>query len=150
MSHEPVSSMPISPGPSQQDVTMPSSRTRSSTSSEKTFDVLFDILSQQKVDSGDTFDEAFYLDQKGPRKLWISKELNPDFQHQLEQQQKTEANKERRRRLACGETSETQHDIQHDDLSDDELQDEDFEETDLAEFMEASMTCSTPEVSDRP
>ena len=84
-------------------------------------DVLFDILSQQKVDSGDTFDEAFYLDQKGPRKLWISKELNPDFQHQLEQQQKTEANKERRRRLACGETSETQHDTQHDDLSDDEL-----------------------------
>ena len=54
-----------------------------------------------------------------------------------------------RRRLAGGETSETQHDIQH-DLSDDELQDEDFEETDLAEFMEASMTCSTPEVSDRP
>ena len=68
LSHEPVSSMPISPGPSQEDVPMPSSRTRSSTSSEKTFDVLFDILSQQKVDSGDTFDEAFYLVQKGPRK----------------------------------------------------------------------------------
>ena len=47
--------------------------------------------------------------------------MNPDFQHQLEQQQKTEANKERRKRLACGETSETQHDTQHDDLSDDEL-----------------------------
>ena len=61
-----------------------------------------------------------------------------------------EANKKRRKRLACGETSETQHDTQHDDLSDDELQDEDFEETDLAEFMEASMTCSTPEVSDCP
>ena len=45
-----------------------------------------------------------------------------------------EANKKRRKRLACGETSETKHEIQHDD---DELQDEDFEETDLAEFMEA-------------
>ena len=54
--------------PSQEDVPMPSSRTRSSTSSEKTFDVLCDILSQQKVDSGDTFDEAFYLVQKGPKK----------------------------------------------------------------------------------
>ena len=42
-----------------------------------------------------------------------------------------EANKKRRKRLACGETSETKHEIQHDDLSDDELQDEDFEETDL-------------------
>ena len=68
LSHEPVSSMPISPGPSQEDVPIPSSHTRSSTSSEKTFNVLFDILSQQKVDSGDTFDEVFYLVQKGPRK----------------------------------------------------------------------------------
>ena len=68
LSHEPVSSMPISPGPSQEDVPMPSSRTRSSTSSEKTFEVLLDILSQQKVDSGNSFDESFYLVQKGQRK----------------------------------------------------------------------------------
>ena len=44
LSHEPVSSIPTSPCPSREDIQMPS-RTRSSTSSEKTFDVLFDILS---------------------------------------------------------------------------------------------------------
>lgn len=152
------SNMAISPGPSQpqEQPVRPSSRTRSSVSTERQwmegFDVLFDILSQQKVDSGEhEFDEDFYIDQKGPRKLWIAKKLNPEFQHHSEQQQKTESNRERRRRLASGEATFAPNPTLPDDVSsEEEPQDHEFDEVDLSEFMEASMTCSTPEVLDRP
>ena len=129
----------------------PSSRTRSIVSTEtewkEEFEVLFDILSQKKVDEGEQlFDEEFYIDQKGPRNLWISKNLNPDFKDQYEQLEKTEANRERRQRLASGKTnanfSQTapQDDLSdEDDLGLDEPCEEDFEETDLNEFMDTSM-----------
>ena len=142
-----------SPGPSQPQEPMPrpSSRTRSIVSTEtewkEEFEVLFDILSQKKVDEGEQlFDEEFYIDQKGPRNLWISKNLNPDFKDQYEQLEKTEANRERRQRLASGKTnanfSQTapQDDLSdEDDLGLDEPCEEDFEETDLNEFMDTSM-----------
>ena len=95
-----------------------------------------------------------YIDQRGPRNLWISKNLNPDFKDQYEQLEKTEANRERRQRLASGKTnanfSQTapQDDLSdEDDLSLDEPCEEDFEETDPNEFMDTSMAHATPEVS---
>jgi hypothetical protein len=83
--------------------------------------------------------------------LWRSKKLNPEFKEELKQQQSLEENRERRRRLACGETSTASGAIENDDESSDtEPQDDDFEEADLTEFMDTSDTCATPEVSDRP
>ena len=74
--------------------------------------------------------------------------MNPEFQDQLKQQQKTEENRERRR-LASGEsTVKSTENEQDDEMTDDDAQ-TDFEDADLSDFMEMS-TCTTPDVSERP
>ena len=147
----------LSPDPSevQKHLPRPSSRTRSTAMSGEEWkrgsDIeLFDILSQAKVDSGDhEFDEDFYMDQRTERRLWIEEKINPEFQDQWRQKQQSEENRERRRRLASGESAFKSTDIEQEDLTDDDVQEEDFEDANLSDFMETS-TCTTPEVSDRP
>ena len=130
------------------------SRSGKAPQEERASSSLFDILSRQKVDTAElTFDEEFYTDQKGARKLWISKNVSSEFREESQKQQKLEANKERLKNLAMGQSTSSPHvqDAEHDD-TDEESFDDDLEEADLCDFMDQSTlsSCPTPDVSERP